>query len=93
MADEVTIEDYEKKIAELEAIEAALAAKGFELVSAEGKPLYKSKMFWVNIIAIGAMLGQQLLGYTIPVEEVAVVLGAVNIVLRYLNPDISGVVT
>jgi len=89
--EDVTIEDYEAKKAELERMKTALEAKGAELV-ADGKPLYKSKTFWANVLAIGAMTGQYLLGYSLSGEEVAFVLGGVNILLRYLNKDISGVV-
>jgi len=91
MAEELTIEDYEAKRAELQKLEEELKAKGVEFV-ADGKPLYKSKIFWANIIAIGAMVGQYVLGYSLSGEEVAFVLGGVNILLRYLNKDISGVV-
>ena len=89
---EVTMADYEAKKKEIEIIETALKAKGVEIIDDKGKPLYKSKIFWANILAVGVMIGQQLFGYTVPVEELAVVLGGVNIVLRYLNKDISGVV-
>jgi hypothetical protein len=89
--EELTIADYEAKKAELQKLEAELKAKGVEFV-ADGKPLYKSKMFWANIIAIGAMAGQYVLGYSLSGEEVAFVLGGVNILLRYLNKDISGVI-
>jgi hypothetical protein len=89
--EELTIADYEAKKAELQKLEAELKAKGVEFV-ADGKPLYKSKMFWANIIAIGAMAGQYILGYSLSGEEVAFVLGGVNILLRYFNKDISGVI-
>lgn len=89
--EDITTEDYEAKMAELEKLKTDLEAKGAELV-ADGKPLYKSKIFWANTVAIGAMVGQYLLGYSLSGEEVAFVLGGVNILLRYLNKDISGVV-
>lgn len=89
--EELSMADYEAKKAELEKMKEALEAKGQEFV-ADGKPLYKSKIFWANMVAIGAMAGQYLLGYSLSGEEVAFVLGGVNIVLRYLNKDISGVV-
>jgi hypothetical protein len=90
MAEEVTMADYEAKKAELAKLEEALKAKGEEFV-ADGKPLYKSKIFWANVLAIGAMAGQYFLGYSLSGEEVAFVLGGVNILLRYLNKDISGI--
>jgi hypothetical protein len=91
-AEEVTQADYEAKKKEIMDMEAAAKAKGIELVDPNGKPLYKSKIFWANVLAIGALIGQQLFGYSVNAEEVGVVLGAINIVLRYLNKDISGVV-
>jgi hypothetical protein len=90
--EELTIEDYESKKKELAAMAEALKAKGLEVVGMDGKPLYKSKIFWANTVAIGVMLGQYFLGYSLSGEEVAFVLGGVNIFLRYLNKDISGVV-
>jgi len=89
---DLTSEEVEKKMAEIDAIKAELVAKGFEFVDDKGKPLYKSKMFWANLIAIGALVGQQFFGYSVSAEEVAFVLGGVNILLRYMNKDISGVV-
>jgi hypothetical protein len=91
MAEEVTMAEYEAKKAELEKLEEALEAKGVEIVDAKGKPLFRSKIFWANVIAIGAMAGQYVLGYSLSGEEVAFVLGGVNILLRYFNKDISGV--
>lgn len=92
MADELTIEEYEQKRAELEAMQKELEAKGLEILSPNAKPLYKSKIFWANIVALGVMLVQHIFGYAVSPEELGVVLGIVNIGLRYLNPDISGVV-
>jgi len=95
MAD-ATIADYEKAKAELEALQAALKAKGLEFVDPNAKPLYKSKIFWVNIVAVGVMVIQQVFGYQLSAEQMALVLGTglpiLNIFLRWLNPDISGVV-
>lgn len=90
MAEEISMADYEAKKKELEEMKAALEAKGEEIVE-DGKPLYKSKIFWANVVAIVAMAGQYVLGYSLSGEEVAFVLGGVNILLRYLNKDISGV--
>ena len=93
MAEEVTLADYESKKKEMELIESSLKAKGVEVVdTTNAKPLYKSKTFWANMVAIGVLVVQHLWGYSVSAEEVGFVLGGVNILLRYLNKDISGVV-
>jgi hypothetical protein len=96
MAEEVTYADFEAKQKELIAIEEALKAKGMEFVDANGKPLYKSKIFWANILALGVTVANQFFGVALNAEELTIALGAVlpaiNILLRYVNKDISGVV-
>lgn len=91
MPDEtITAEDLAKKKAELEELTAKVIAMGKEVV--DTKPLYKSKMLWVNAIAIGIMLAETYYGAgIIDVGTMTVVLGAANIVLRYLGKDITGV--
>ena len=92
--EEVTIADYEKAKKDLEDLQAALKAKGLEFVDPNGKPLLKSKIFWANIIALAATVAQQAFGYALSPEQLALVLGiglpVLNMFLRYLNPDISG---
>lgn len=52
------------------------------------KKWYLSKTFWVNIIAIIALIGQSYLGEQfLPAEEQAIILGAVNLVLRFVTKE------
>jgi hypothetical protein len=98
MAEELTQADIDAEKAELEELEAKLAAKGMKIVDiGSGKPLYKSKIFWANMIAIAGMVIDQFGNQYLSPEQFALILGGalpmVNIVLRYMNKDISGVVS
>lgn len=52
------------------------------------KKWYLSKTFWVNIIAIVALIGQSYLGEQfLPPEDQVIILGAVNLVLRFVTKE------
>ena len=52
----------------------------------ENKKFYLSKTFWVNILAIAAMVAQSLSGKEIlNMEAQASILAGINIVLRFLT--------
>lgn len=93
MAEELTLADYELEKAKLLQLEAALKAQGVKVIGPGAKPLYKSKIFWANIVAIGVILANQLFGVSMTEEELAVLLGAVfpliNIFLRFNGNDIT----
>lgn len=96
MADEVkiTAEELAAKEAEFKALQDALFALGKQLV--DTKPLLKSKIFWLDIAAVGITVLDQLGPQYLSPETFAIVVGIflpiVNGVLRYMNKDISGVV-
>jgi hypothetical protein len=96
MAEELTQADIDKAKAEVAALADSAKKLGLKLVDAQGKPLYKSKIFWANAVALG-ITAAGALGANLSVADFAVVEGVVipllNIVLRYLNPDISGVMS
>jgi len=54
----------------------------------EGKPIWQSKTFWVNLISLGAIIGAAY-GFEIDTETQAVLatglLAVVNIVLRLMT--------
>ena len=94
MADDViTASDLAVKQAELKALEDKLFAMGKELV--DTKPLLKSKVFWINVVALAAMVLDQFGNKYLSADQFALLAGGllpiVNVVLRYLNKDISGV--
>lgn len=50
------------------------------------KPFWESKTFWVNVIAILILVGDYLFtNQIIPVEVGALVLGILNIILRFVS--------
>lgn len=52
----------------------------------DSKSIFLSKTFWVNLIAIVAMVAQGMLGKeVIPLELQGTILGAVNVVLRLVT--------
>lgn len=63
------------------------AASPEPAVSLAGKPWYKSRTIWANIIATGAMIAQSSLGFEVTPEEVAGVLVVVNLVMRYVTKE------
>lgn len=95
MADEMVIsaEELAAKQAELKALEDKLFAMGKELV--DTKPLWKSKIFWVNIAGLAAVVLDQFGPKYLSPDQLALVVGGllpiVNVVFRYMNKDISGV--
>jgi len=53
-----------------------------------GKPLWESRIFWVNVVAIGIMVAQQAgIGYLIPADAEVVLLGAINLILRLVTRE------
>ena len=78
--------EYDAMMAKLDAMADELIANGVE-IAAEGKPWYKSKMFWVNAFALGTM-GLYFAGIS-PVMVAAIIgtaAGFVNIYLRASAP-------
>ena len=51
----------------------------------EAKKVYQSKTFWVNVIAILAILAQTQTGFVIGAESQATILAAINLVLRAIT--------
>lgn len=51
----------------------------------EAKPVWLSKTFWVNIIAVIAMMAQSKYGFVIDVEAQVAILGVVNMLLRMVT--------
>lgn len=51
------------------------------------KKFLKSKTFWVNVIALGALVAQIEYGYVISPEVQLMALGVVNIILRKLTNE------
>lgn len=51
----------------------------------EIKPFYLSKTFWVNIIALVAMLIQTKTGFVIDLETQTAILAIINLILRALT--------
>ena len=52
-----------------------------------GKPFYKAKTFWVNIIAMVGMLTQMKYGFPISIEMQTLALSVMNLVLRSITKD------
>jgi hypothetical protein len=52
-----------------------------------GKSFWKSKTFWANIVAAGAVLVQMRYGFVIGLEYQAIVLSGVNMVLRAITHE------
>ena len=53
----------------------------------ETKPIYTSKTFWVNIIALAALTIQTQTGFVISAEDQAYIWGALNIVIRFFTEN------
>jgi uncharacterized membrane protein len=50
------------------------------------KSIFSSKTFWVNLIMAGlVMLNQQIPTFNLGADEQAIIVGAVNILLRFLT--------
>lgn len=52
-----------------------------------GKPLYLSRTFWLNLIAIAAMALQSMNGFVISPEEQMAILAVINIFIRLLTKE------
>ena len=48
----------------------------------ESKEFYKSKVFWINLIALIALAVQTQTGFVISAENQVIILGVVNLILR-----------
>jgi len=68
---------------------AAVKAAFNEVVASKvtGKSFWKSKTFWTNIVAAGAVLVQMRYGFVIGLEYQAIVLSGVNMVLRAITHE------
>jgi uncharacterized membrane protein len=51
------------------------------------KSIFKSKTFWVNVIAIGALVANNQFGLEIDTENQAALLAVINIVLRAVTNE------
>ena len=49
------------------------------------KRWYTSKMVWVNLLAIAALVAQTEFGYVLDVEAQSVILAAINLLLRIIT--------
>jgi len=52
-----------------------------------GKPLYLSRTFWLNLIAIAVMALQSMNGFVISPEEQMAILAVINIFVRLLTRE------
>ena len=52
-----------------------------------GKPFWRSKTFWVNLIAVIGMMAQTQYGFVITPEEQAAILGVINLILRAVTKE------
>lgn len=52
-----------------------------------GKTLWSSKTFWVNVIALVAMIVQSFTGEAISAESQVMILTVVNTLLRFLTKE------
>ena len=54
-----------------------------------GKAFYKSRTFWVNLIAAAVLIYQGVTGheFALPPETQAVILAAINLVLRAITRE------
>lgn len=51
----------------------------------DSKKFWVSKTFWVNILALGALVAQNQWGYVISPEIQVSILGALNVILRFVT--------
>ena len=51
------------------------------------KKWFKSKMLWVNIIAIASIIVRSEMGYTFTPEVELIILGAINMILRVITKE------
>lgn len=52
-----------------------------------GKKIYKSKTFWVNVIALASIIVQTKTGFVIPPELQAGILSVLNGILRFTTTE------
>jgi uncharacterized membrane protein len=55
-----------------------------------GKKLWLSKTFWVNVIALIAMVLQYIFGFITAPEDQVMILGVINIILRLVTKEEIG---
>ncbi|RLI82619.1 hypothetical protein DRP04_03560 [Archaeoglobales archaeon] len=53
----------------------------------EGKPLRKSKTFWVNLIALIALIVQTQTGFVVTPEEQTAIVVVINMILRAITKE------
>jgi len=53
----------------------------------DGKPLRKSKTFWVNLVALIALLIQSQTGFVITPEEQTAIVVVINMILRAVTKE------
>jgi uncharacterized membrane protein len=51
------------------------------------KTILKSKTFWLNILAIGALIAQAQYGFVIDAEAQVAILAVINLVLRAITKE------
>jgi len=51
------------------------------------KTILKSKTFWLNILAIGALIAQAQYGFVIDAESQVAILAVINLVLRAITKE------
>ena len=52
-----------------------------------GKKFYLSKTFWVNVLGIAFLIIQSQTGYVLSPEYQALILGFVNMILRFITGE------
>jgi hypothetical protein len=55
------------------------------MVEVEKKKFWKSKIFWVNVIALGSLIIRSHFGFVVSAEEEIAILAIINIVLRAIT--------
>lgn len=53
----------------------------------EQKVWWKSKTFWVNVIAVGAIVAQSQFGYVLLPEGQVAILALINLILRKVTKE------
>jgi hypothetical protein len=53
----------------------------------EGKKIWFSKILWLNVLALAAILVQAYTGYVVSVETQASILAVLNVLLRLITKD------
>ena len=57
-----------------------------------GKPVWRSKTLWANVLALAALLGSRYAGVEISAEDQLAILGVINVVMRLISKDEVGLV-